>query len=89
MESKSNCELFSTLEKEDHINVLELRAVLFGLRSLKKDLKSIHIKALCHKSTAVACINKFGTSRSFECDSLAQILALAAQAHISYMGLGN
>ena len=72
MESKSTGGLFSTLEMEDHINVLELKAVLFGLKSFAKDLKSTHIKVLCDNSTAVACINKFGISRSFECDSLAQ-----------------
>ena len=83
MESKPTGGLFSTLEKEGHINVLELKAVLFGLRSLAKDLKSIHIKVLCDNSTAVACINKFGSSRSFKCDSLAQeIWAWAAEFNI-------
>ena len=36
MDSKSTVGLFSTLEKEDYINVLELKDVLFGLRSLAK-----------------------------------------------------
>ena len=83
MESKSTGKFFSILEKEDHINVLELKTVLFGLRSLVKNLKLTHIKVLCDNSTAVACINKFGTSRSFECDSFAQeIWAWAGKANI-------
>ena len=83
MESKSTGRFFSILEKKDHINVLDLKAVLFRLRSLAKDLRSTHIKVLCDNSTAVACINKFGTSRSFECDSLAQeTWAWAAKANI-------
>ena len=72
MESKSTGGPFSTLEKGEHMNVVELKAELFGLKSLAKDLKSIHIKRLFDNSTAVACINKFGTRRSIECDSLAQ-----------------
>ena len=72
MESKSTGGLFLTLEKEDHTNVIELKAVLFGLRSYKKDLKSVLTKMMCNNSTPVACINKFGTSRSFESDSIAQ-----------------
>ena len=54
MESKSTDRFFSILEKKDHINVLDLKAVLFRLRSLAKDLRSAHIKVLCDNSTAVA-----------------------------------
>lgn len=63
MQCQSTGGLFSTLEKEDHINLLELKAVLFGLRLLAKDSKSIHIKVLYNISTAAACINTFCTSR--------------------------
>ena len=60
--------LFSIHEKEEHINVLELKAILFGLKSLAREANNKHIKVLKDNSTAVACINKFGTSRSQECD---------------------
>ena len=72
MECQSTGGLFSTLEKEGHVNALKLKTVLFGLKSFEKYLKSIHIKVLCDNSTAVAWINKFDTSRSLECDSLGQ-----------------
>ena len=87
IQSKPTGGHFSTLEKEDRINLLELKAVLFGLRSLANDLKSIHIKALCDNSTAVACVKKFCTNRSFECDSLAQeISAWTAKANVWLSG---
>ena len=75
MESKSTCGLFSILEKNDHTDFLELKAVLLGL-------KLTHIKVLCDNSTAIAYINTFVTSRSFECNSLAQeIWAWAGKAN--------
>ena len=64
MDSNSTGGLFSTSERKKHINVLKLKAVLFGL----KGLTNIHIKMLTDNSTAVACRNKFGTSKSQECD---------------------
>lgn len=75
--------LFSINEKEGHINVLELKAILFGLQSLARDISNSHIKILTDNSTAVACINKFGTSRSQECDIIAkQIWFWASQSNI-------
>ena len=60
-----------------------MKAVLFGLRSFGKDFKSILNKVLWDNSIAVACINKCGTSRSLECNSLAQeIWARAAKVKI-------
>ena len=59
MESKSTGGL-CTLEKEDHINVLELKTVLFGLKPLAKDLNPIHIKVLCDNSTAVTRLINLG-----------------------------
>ena len=70
MESNSLGDLFSTSEMKEHINVLELKAILFGLKALGKGLTKIHIKVLTDNSAAVACINKFGTSRWQEYDSI-------------------
>ena len=70
MESQSTGGLFSTSEMKEHINVLELKAILFGSKAVAKSLTKVHIKVLTDNSTAVACINKFGTSRSQECDSV-------------------
>ena len=43
-----------------HINVLELKAVLFGLKSLCSHLRQAHIKVLSDNRTAVCAINNMG-----------------------------
>ena len=73
MESNSTEDLYSTSEMKEHINFLELKAVLFGLKSLAKGLTKIYITVLTENSTAVACINKLDTSRSQECDSIKKV----------------
>ena len=70
MESQSAGGLFSRSEMKEHVNVLKLKAILFGLKALAKSVTKVRIKVLTDNSTAVACINKFGTSRSRECDSV-------------------
>ena len=72
MGSGSTGGLFSDEETQDHINVLEVKAILFGLKSLPRHIQLAHIKILCDNSTAVACINKFGTSHSGKCDNLSK-----------------
>ena len=72
MGSSSTGGLFSDEETQNHINVLELKAILFGLESLARDIRLSHIKILCDNSTAVACINKFDTSHSGKCDTLSK-----------------
>ena len=56
-------------ESLEHINVLELIAVLFGLQSLIKQ-SNIHVKVLCDNTTAVHTINNMGTSHSLACDKV-------------------
>ena len=46
-------------ESLEHINVLELTAVLFGLKSLIKQTNK-HVKILCDNTTAVHTINNMG-----------------------------
>jgi hypothetical protein len=58
-------------ETEDHINCLELRAVLFGLRSLCTDLTRCHIKILADNTTAVCYINEQGGTVSTTCNKIA------------------
>ena len=69
MDSQSTGSLFSTVEMKGHINVLELKTVLFGLKALTIGLTKVRIKVLTDNSTAAACINNFDTSRSRERDS--------------------
>ena len=51
-----------------HINVLELKAVLFGLKSLCSHLRQTHIKVLSDNTTAVCAINNMGSCKSLLCD---------------------
>ena len=53
-----------------HINVLELKAILFGLRSLCDHICDSHIKILSDNTTAVHCINNMGSCRSVDCDKI-------------------
>ena len=71
--------LFSDEETQNHINVFELKAILFGLQSLARHIRLPHIKILCDNSTAVACINKFGTSHSGKCGILSKQIWKLAQ----------
>ena len=55
MGSSSTRRLFSDEETQDHINVLELKAILLALAH---HIRLAYIKILCDNSTAVVCINK-------------------------------
>ena len=85
MGSSSKAGLFSEEETQDHINVLELKAILFGLKSLACHIQLAHIKILCDNSTAVACINKFGTSHSGKCDTLSKQIWKWAQKNGNWL----
>ena len=47
-----------------HINTLEVLACWYGLLSLTKDKENIHIRIMTDSTTALSCINKFGTTKS-------------------------
>ena len=63
--------LFSAEEQSTHINILELKAVLFGLQSLMSEVKNSHLKILCDNTTAVGCINNMGSCKSSGCNDVA------------------
>ena len=65
-------------EAEDHINHLELKAVLFGLHSLCTDVTDTHIKVLVDNSTAVCYINEQGGTVSDVCDRIPGLLNVEA-----------
>ena len=58
--------------EQQHINVLELKAGLFGLKSLCKNMKDTAIMLRMDNSTAVAYVNKMGGSKSEACDFVAK-----------------
>ena len=51
------------LDEVVHINVLELKAVLFGLRALCADLSHVHLRLVADNTTVVACIERKGSMR--------------------------
>ena len=52
-----------SLDELSHINVLELKAVLLGLQALGKDLYDVHILIHIDNTTAVACIDRCGSTK--------------------------
>ena len=61
---------FSITETLMHINVLELKAILFGLRSLCDHICDSHIKVLSDNTKAVHCINNMASCISVDCDKI-------------------
>ena len=58
---------WSQEEEEDHINVLELRAVRFGLQSLC-EMEQTHIKIMTDNTTALAYVKHQGGVKSLPCN---------------------
>ena len=64
---------WSFQEASDHINVLELRAVQLGLKSLCSKVKhQSGIKILCDNTTSVAYLKHKGGTRSSDCNQIAR-----------------
>ena len=61
---------WSEEESELHINVLELKAVLYGMKSLVR-VTNTHVKILSDNTITVHAINKMGTSHSNNCNQVA------------------
>ena len=65
---ETTCRKFALDELLLHINVLKLKAVLFGLKSLCSHLRQTHIKVLSDNTTTVWAINNMGSCKSLLCD---------------------
>ena len=63
---------WSLSEQEDHINILEMRAILLGLQSLCSTCSNTHIRVKTDNQTCVAYVNKFGGSKSTKCNLIAK-----------------
>ena len=57
-------------EDDIHINVKEMIAILYALRSLVDIFKNQHVRVLCDNTTAVQTINKMGTTKSKACNDM-------------------
>ena len=55
---------------EQHINVLELRAALFGLKAFCSEMQNIHVKLELDNTSAIAYINHMEGSKSEELNQL-------------------
>ena len=64
--SETNGDQFSTIEKEHYMNILELKAALFGMESLYKNTSNQHILIHINNTLAIAKINKMGSMISVE-----------------------
>ena len=56
-----------------HINVKAMIAILYALRSFVDKLENLHICVLSDNTTAVSVVNKMGTMRSPECNTVAHM----------------
>lgn len=62
----------SNREKLDHINVLELQAVLLGLQSFFREKTKVAIRVLTDNTTTVAYVNHMGGTKSIRCNEVAK-----------------
>ena len=60
-------------EEQQHINVFELKAIYYALRSFCKEDK-MHIKVMTDNTTALAYVKHMGGVRSIECNEQAQLI---------------
>ena len=61
-------------ELGDHINVLELRAILLGLQSFHRNSRNLDILVKSDNTTAVAYVNNMGGMTSSECSKVARTI---------------
>ena len=64
--------LWSWEEQGFHINYLELKAVLLGLKSLLSNAHNKHIRIQSDNTTTVAYVNNMGGIKSTACNDMAQ-----------------
>ena len=81
--------LFSVVEREEHINVLESRAVLFALRSLHDSSKDVHIKILSDNTATVGAINNMGSSKSLRLHEIVVQIWEWALAHGNWLSASH
>lgn len=57
---------WSELDKKLHINILELRAIFYGLRCFANNLTNVNILLRCDNTTAISYINRMGSIQYLE-----------------------
>ena len=64
--------MWTKSEATNHINYLEMLAILFGLQTFARNMNSTHIRIMCDNTSAVNIINHMGTSHSDPCNRMAK-----------------
>ena len=85
-EGKTTGGRWSYAECSNHINVLELRAIFFGLKSFFNLSGKCHVRIKCDNSTAVCYINNLGGVKSMECHKVTRDIwqwAIERNIHLS------
>ena len=62
---------WSLEEKELHINILELKAILFSMQAFAHVLEGRHIRVFCDNTTAINYVNEMGGTKSKSCNDVA------------------
>jgi len=73
--------LLTSIESDYHINVLELKAIHFGLLSLLPNTYDCHVKILSDNTAAVGCVNNMGSCKSLPCDQVTKDIWSWGQDH--------
>ena len=62
---------WSSLESVQHVNYLEIKAILFGFKALCSHLHDCRVKILTDNQTAVTYLRNMGRSHSRNCNAIA------------------
>lgn len=65
---------FTMGELEFYFRVSELKAIYFGLQSLRGNISDTHLKVLTDNATAVHSVNNMGSCKSLSCDAGVRII---------------
>ena len=68
-------------ESDIHINVKEMMAIYFAIRSFVNLIANTHVRVLCDNTTAISVINKMGSTKSLQCNHVAQQIWEFCQKH--------
>ena len=79
---------WSEQEADYHINVLELKAIQFGLESLCK-VEDTHIKIMTDNTTALAYVQHQGGTHSQECDIVARAIWKWAEDRSNWLTIAH
>ena len=72
---------WSEQEKQAHINVKEIWAILLGIQCLFDSNQGLHLHIFCDSQVAIACVSKQGSTHSLPCNSATRKLLLYCEAH--------